>query len=246
MTKKRRIRSKRGHPIAVLIGLHDENAIVWRIFSEVIKHQSTVNRGRKRRNQDEKQLYRFHEELVNELRPIFEEGIRSVILLCPPKRRYSDEFLEHIRKHHAWLFKKSERTVVFSKIEGNQAKTQKDVYYLKSREDFKSLVDDTSNREGGLILEELKKILNKNDQESKVLYTVGEIDREFKLIKRDSNLPKPKYIVLTEDYLEHPNNRNKTHRILQIAQNIGVKTKIIKTESQEGIFLKKLGGLVCY
>ncbi len=244
MTIKKRNRSKRGHPIAVLIGFHDENAVVWKVFSEVIRHHLTIDRGRKRRNQDEKQMYRFQENIVNVLRPFFEEGIRSIVLLCHPKTRYSDEFLEHVNKHHVWLFKSSDRRVVFSKIEGNQAKTQKDIYYLKTREDFASLINHTSNQEGNIILDELKRILSKND--SKVLYTLEEIDGELKLIKRDPTLSKPRYIVLNETYLNKPQNRNRTYRILQIARNNCVMTKIVRSESELGLFLEKLGGLACF
>ena len=57
MAKKRKKRVKRGHPIAILIGLHDNDAIFWRIFSETIRLHLKVNRGRKRRNQDKKQLF---------------------------------------------------------------------------------------------------------------------------------------------------------------------------------------------
>ena len=246
MTKKRRKRAKRGHPIAILIGLHDNDAVLWRVFSETIRLHFIIKRGRKRRNQNEKHLYHFHEEIVNTLRPIIKEGIRSVILLSPPKEDFSNEFLNHVNKHHLWLLKKGDNQVVFSKIIGNQAKTQKDVYYLKTLESFKEIVDDTSNQEGLLILEELTEIINKNEKFSKILYTWREIDYELRLIKRNSNLTKPNYIILTEEYLNNPKNRNKTHRILQIAKNLEIKTKIVSQESDAGAIVEKFGGLVCY
>ncbi|TFG12601.1 MAG: hypothetical protein EU535_06055 [Promethearchaeota archaeon] len=246
MVKKRKKRVKRGHPIAILIGLHDNNAVFWRIFSETIRLYFKINRGRKRRNQDEKQLYHFHEKIINTLRPIIKEGIRSVILLSPPKEEYSDEFLNHVNKHHSWLLKKGENQVVFSKIIGNQAKAQKDVYYLKTQEYFKNIIDETSNQEGLLILEELTEIINKNERFSKILYTWREIDQELRLIKQNPNFTKPNYIILTEEYLKNPKNRNNTHRILQIAKNLGIKTKIVSQESEAGAMVNNFGGLVCY
>ena len=246
MIKKRRKRVKRGHPIAILIGLHDNDAVFWRVFSESIRLHFIIKRGRKRRNQNKQQLYHFHEEIVNTLRPIIKEGIRSVILLSPPKEEYSDEFLNHVNKHHSWLLKKGENKVIFSKIIGNQAKNQKDVYYLKTREIFKEIVDETSNQEGLLILEELTELINKNDKFSKILYTWREIDYELRLIKRNPTFPKPSYIILTEEYLNNPKNRNKTHRILQIAKNLEIKTKIVSQESEAGSIVEKFGGLVCY
>ncbi len=246
MSKKRKKRVRRGHPVAILIGLHDNDAVFWRIFSESIRPHFKINRGRKRRNQNKKHLFHFHEEIINVLRPIIKEGIRSVILLSPPKEEYSDEFLSHVNKHHSWLLKKGNQGVVFSKIVGNQAKTQKDVYYLKTQDYFKDIVGETSNQEALLILEELTEIINKNEKFSKILYSWREIDYELRLIKQNSNLPKPNYIILTEEYLKNPKNRNKTHRILQIAQNLKIKTKIVNEESEAGISVKKFGGLVCY
>ena len=246
MAKKRKKRVRRGHPIAILIGLHDKDAVFWRIFSETIRQPFKINRGRKRRNQDIKQLYHFHEEIINRLRPIIKEGIRSVILLSPPKEEYSDEFLNHIKKHHSWLLKKGDKQVVFSKIVGNQAKTQRDVFYLKTQDYFKDIIAETSNQEGLLILEELIEIINKNEKFSKILYTWREIDPELRLIKQNPNLPKPNYIILTEEYLKNPKNRNKTYRILQIAKNLEIKTKIVSQESEAGAIVDSFGGLVCY
>ena len=246
MAKKRKKRPKRGHPIALLIGLHDNDAVFWRIFSEAIRPHFKINRGRKRRNQSKMQLFHFHEAIINTIRPVIKEGIRSLILLSPPKEEYSDEFLNHVIKHHSWLLKKGDNQVVFSKIIGNQARTQKDVYYLKTQDHFKDIVDKTSNQEGLLILAELAKIINKNEKFSKVLYTWKEIDHELKLVKQNPNLPKPNYIVLTEEYLKNPKNRNKTHRILQIAKNLEIKTKIVSKESEAGAIVDKFGGLVCY
>ncbi|MBY9008340.1 MAG: hypothetical protein KGD74_00580 [Candidatus Lokiarchaeota archaeon] len=246
MAKKRKKRVRRGHPIALLIGLHDNDVVFWRIFSETIRLHFKINRGRKRRNQNEKQLFHFHEEMINKLRPIIKEGIRSVILLSPPKKEYSDEFLNHVNKHHSWLLKKGDKSVVFSKIIGNQAKTQKDVYYLKTQENFKDIVEETSNQEALLILEDLTEIINKNEKFSKILYTWREIDYELRLIIKNPNLPKPNYIILTEEYLKNPKNRNKTDRILQIAKNLEIKTKIVNQETEAGISVKNFGGLVCF
>jgi len=246
MPKKRKRRLKRGHPIGILIGLHDNEVVFWRIFSKAIRLHFKINRGRKRRNQNKMQLYHFHEEIINTLRPIIKEGIRSVILLSPPKKEYSDEFLNHVNKHHSWLLKKGDKGVVFSKIIGNQARTQKDVYYLKTQEYFKDIVEETSNQEALLILAELTEVIKKNEKFSKILYTWREIDHELRLINQNPNLPKPNYIILTEEYLKNPKNRNKTHRILQIAKNLEIKTKIVSQESEAGISVEKFGGLVCY
>ena len=246
MTKKKQKRIKRGHQVAILIGLHDNDAVFWRIYSESIRFYYRIKRGRKRKSQNKKHLYHFHEEIINVLRPLIKEGIRSVILLSPPKKLYSDEFLNHVNKHHIWLLKRGDKQVVFSKIIGNQARNQKDVYYLKTLDSFREIVDKTSNQEGLLILEELKEIINKDEKFSKILYTWREIDSELRYIKRNPNSPKPNYIILTEEYLKNPKNRNKIQRILQIAENLEIKTKIVKEESEAGVTVKNFGGLICF
>jgi stalled ribosome rescue protein Dom34 len=246
MAKKKKRRVKRGHQVAILIGLHENDAVFWRIFSESIRFYSRIKRGRKRKSQNKKHLYHFHEEIINVLRPLIKEGIRSVILLSPPKEPYSNEFLNHINKHHLWLLKRGDKQVVFSKIIGNQAKSQKDVYYLKTLDSFREIVAKTSNQEGLLILEELKEIINKNEKFSKILYTWREIDYEMRLIKKNPKLPKPNYIILTDEYLNDPKNRNKIQRILQIAKNFEIKTKIVQLESEAGAIVEQFGGLICY
>jgi len=97
-----------------------------------------------------------------------------------------------------------------------------------------------------LILEELTEIINRNEKFSKILYTWREIDYELRLIKQNPNLTKPNYIILTEEYLKKPKNRNRIHRILQIAKNLEIKTKIVSIESEAGGIVDNFGGLICY
>ena len=37
MSKKKKFRKRRGHPVGLLIGLTDDSAVFWRIFSEIVK-----------------------------------------------------------------------------------------------------------------------------------------------------------------------------------------------------------------
>ncbi len=92
---------KRGYPVAVLIGMEADHAAIWYIFSQVAKPQQTIpiNGDRK----DQKALYSFHETIVNALRPVLKEGVRSIIVASPPRTSYASEFLFHVKSHHAWL-----------------------------------------------------------------------------------------------------------------------------------------------
>lgn len=244
MPKKRKTRIKRGHPVAILIGLHEDNAVFWRIFSESVRPDITIKRGRKRKYQDSKQIYHFHEAIVDNLRPIIKEGLKSALLASPPKKEYSREFLNHVKKHHKWLLKKGENTVVFTEIEGS-AKTQGDVFELVRGDYFKDAVEATSNQEAMLILEELDEIISKPDECSKILYTLKEIETEIDK-KWKKNEIKPNYIIVTNEYLENPQKRRRAHRILQIAKNHGIRTKVVNAESVAGMKVKSFGGLICF
>jgi len=244
MPRKRKTRIKRGHPVAILIGLHEDNAVFWRIFSESVKPDIIIKRVRKRKYQDSKQLYHFHEDIVDKLRPIIKEGLKSALLVSPPKKEYSREFLSHVQKHHKWLLKKGENTVVFTEIVG-AAKTQGEVFDLVRQDYFKDAVEDTSNQEAMLILENLDELINKSSEASKILYTLKEIENEIdKKWKR--NEIKPNYIILTDQYLENPQKRRRAHRILQIAKNHGIRTKIVSAESAAGLRVESFGGLICF
>jgi stalled ribosome rescue protein Dom34 len=241
MPKKRTRRVRRGHPVAILIGLHDDNSVFWRIFSGIVKQECVIKRGRKRKYQDNKQVYHFHEEIVNKLRPIIREGMKSVLIVSPPKEEYSKEFISHVKKHHSWMFKNK---VVFNEIVGS-AKTLKSVFYLVNQEIFKDAVKETSNQEAMLILEELNDLISKPYKYSEILYTVREIERELdRGWKIDEK--KPNYILLTDDYLKNFRQKSRIHRLLQIAKNRGIKTKIVSADSDAGRKITSFGGLICF
>ena len=244
MTKKRKFRKRRGHSVGLLIGLTDDSAVFWRIFSETVKQNIIIKRERKRKYQDQKQIYHFHEAIVDKLRPLIKEGIKSVLLASPPKKDYSKEFLDHINKHHLWLSKKGRSTTVFTEIIG-LAKTIKNVNYIVRQDFFKEAVEETSNQEGLLILEALDKLINKPNNYSKILYTIREIEKEIDKRWKSYEI-KPNYIILTDEYIKNSRQKGRIHRILQIAKNHGIRTKIVNIESEAGIRVNSFGGLVSF
>ena len=91
---------KRGYPVAVLVGIEADHAALWHIFSQVAKPQQTIPLTNRK---DQKALYSFHETLINALRPVFKEGVRSIIVASPPRTSYAQDFLSHVKAHHTWL-----------------------------------------------------------------------------------------------------------------------------------------------
>jgi stalled ribosome rescue protein Dom34 len=242
MPRRKIKRVKRGHPVALIVGIHDDRAIFWRVFSESVRQDVIIKRNRKRKYQDDKQLYHFHEDIVNKLRPFVKEGIKSLLIVSPPKNAYSKEFLSHINKHHSWMLKKGENKAIFTEISGS-ANTLKEVLYLVRQDNFKEVVEETSNQETMLILEDLNEVINTSD--SKILYTLKEIEKEIDKKWKEYE-DKPYYIIITDEYLGTPKYRNRAHRILQIARNHGIKTKVVDVETETGITVKGYGGLICF
>jgi stalled ribosome rescue protein Dom34 len=245
MSTKKKKRVKRGHPVGILIGFDEEIVVFWRIFSEIVRKNTVIKRGRKRKNQDIKQLYHFNEEIVNKLRPFIKEGEKSVLLVSPAKKEYSKEFLNHVSKHHTWLLKKGPNMISLSELEGT-AKTIEDVTNLVSKEEFNESVNETSNREVMMILDELDKSISVPGKDTKILYTIKEIEKEIIKKKWKFNEEKPNYIILTDEYLDNPVKKNRLHRILQIAKNHDIKTKIISAETEAGKKVTGFGGLICF
>ena len=229
---------RRGYIVAILLGIESDHAALWQVFSQVAKHQQTIllNGGRS----DPKAVYSFHESIVNALRLTLKEGVRSIIVASPAKTSYAQEFLNHIKAHHSWLLQGPNRAT-FSTITGS-ASTPPQVAALTKTTMFKQLIQETASEETENLLEILEKRLNTAD--NLVLFSLEEAENMI-LGTQVVGKPKPEYLLLTDNYLSSSRQKNRVHRLLQIAKNRSVKTRIINAESTAGIRLTQLGGLVC-
>jgi stalled ribosome rescue protein Dom34 len=229
---------KRGYPVAVLVGIEQDHAALWQIFSQVAKHQQTIslNGGRK----DQKTLYGFHEAIINALRPVLKEGVRSLIVASPPRTNYAQEFLNHIKAHHAWLLQGTNKAS-FSQITGS-ASAPSQVAALTKTSNFKQLIQENATEETENLLEILEKRLSKTD--NLVLFSLQEAENLI-LYPQAPGKPQPEYLLLTDDYLAVSRQKNRVNRLMQIAARNGVKTRVIDSESNAGARLTQLGGIVC-
>lgn len=229
---------RRGYPVAVLAGIEQNQAVLWKIFSHVAKQEATISLNGARA--DSKALYSFHEAIVNALRPTLKEGVRSIIIASPPKNSFAQEFLGHLKAHQAWLFSGSNKATI-TEIAGS-ATTPSQVSNLTSTSAFKQLINETTVQETENLMEILEKRLNTADQ--LVLFSLQEAENAI-FSQQPPGKPKPEYLLLTDNYLAGNRQKNRVHRLMQIAQNRKVKTKIVSTESPAGVRLNQLGGLVC-
>jgi len=231
---------KRGYAVATLIGIEETSGVVWKVFSHVAKHERTVTLSESRGNL--KSLYNFHEAIVNTLRPILREGVRSIILASPSRTNYSQEFVKHVRQHHAWLNQGPSKAVL-SEITGS-ASTQSQVAALTRTTAFHELVDKTALEETENLLDLLEKRLNTSDNKYAVLFSLEEAEGVI-LKHQKPGEPEPEFLLLTDTYLANTRQKNRVHRLMQIAANRNVKTRIVNTESPAGKRITQLGGLVC-
>jgi stalled ribosome rescue protein Dom34 len=229
---------KRGYPVAILAGIENDHAALWQVFSQVAKHQQTIPLNGVRK--DSKAVYNFHESIINALRPTLKEGVRSIIIAASAKTNYAQEFLSHLKAHHTWLLQGPNKAT-FSPITGS-ASTPPQVAALTKTGLFKQLISETTAEETENLLEILEKRLNETG--NLVLFSLEEAENLI-LGKQAAGKPKPEYLLLTDNYLSSSRQKNRVHRLLQIATNRNVKTRIINAESTAGIRLTQLGGLVC-
>ena len=229
---------RRGYPVAVLVGIEQNHAALWQVFSQVAKQQETIplNGGRS----DPKAAYSFHESIVNALRPTLKEGVRSIVIASPSKTTYAQEFVNHIKSHHTWLLQGANKAV-FSTITGS-ASSPTQVAALTKTSSFKELISETTAQETENLLEILEKTLNAAD--NMVLFSLQEAEN-FILNPQAEGKPKPEYLMLTDEYLSKSRQKYRVQRLMQVAANKGVKTRVISAESTAGSRLTQLGGIVC-
>lgn len=228
---------RRGYPVAVLIGLEENQAVLWQVFSQVAKLQQTIRLSGGRN--DSKAVYNFHESIVNALRSTLKEGVRSLMLASPPRTNYAQEFQNHVKPHHSWLVQGPNKAT-FSTITGS-ASTPAQIATLTKTAAFKQLISETTAEETENLLEILEKKLN--EQENLVSFSLVEVENMVFDVHA-AGKPQPDYLLLTDAYLSSSRQKNRVHRLIQVAKNRGVKTKIVNAESAAGKRLAQFGGIV--
>jgi stalled ribosome rescue protein Dom34 len=240
---KQRKSYRRGYPVAILIGVENDHAVLWHVFSHVAKLHLTLKLGGKRT--DERILYSFHESVVDALRPTLDEGIRSIIVTAPARTTYAKDFLDHVRRHHAYLIQlKSANRATFAQLVGSADQLHKVAELVKTKE-FHRLITETTSDEVDLIIDALERRLHNINTESVVLFSLKEIEDRIYDRKPDDT-PETKHLILTDKYLADNKDKNRINRLLQIANNKKVKTRIINAETPAGKRINQLGGTVFF
>jgi len=229
---------RRGYPVAVLIGTELNQAVIWQIYSQVAKHQETIQLIGERREQ--KALYNFHESIINAIRTTLKQGVKNILIASAPKTIYSQDLKTHITAHHTWMIQGTNRASV--SIIAGLASTPQQVAVLTKKSEFKNLIQASAEEETDNLLETLEKRLNTNGD--LVLFSLEEA--EIKILQTPSpGKPQPEYLLLTNAYLAANRKKSRLNRLMQIAQNKKIQTRVIDAESNAGARLTQLGGIVC-
>ena len=242
--RKRKKRLKRGYPVAILIGFHHKQVDLWQVFSERVKPIETIKIGN-RKTKNAKRISAFHEAIIDILRPLMKEGIRSILLSSLVKTNYADLFLEHVKKHHAWLVQeKASSTVSFGILVG-EACTLDEVNELMETKKYKEIMEQTIARETDKIIDTLEKRLNVDVPDDLLIFSLKDIE-DIMYSRWEPEDLKPEYLLLTDKYLATSKQKNQLNKLMQIAKNRKVKVKVMKEkETVAGSRVAQFGGIVC-
>jgi len=237
-------RQKRGFLTALLIGFDEKTIHFWKVYSHSLREYKTIKLPRKWKYLDDKQRYNLLEEMVNIIRPVIKEGLKSVLLVDSDKKEYSTSFLDHVNKHHKWLLT-GYNCVSIGEIDG-VANSLESANFLISREESKLIMDETITDELREIVRRIDKLIHTGDPEKLMLYSLEEIEAiVYEGGKKDkSAAEKLDLMIITASYIEKQVNKSRIYRLLQIARNKGIKTKIISIESQFTDRFNQFGGLL--
>jgi stalled ribosome rescue protein Dom34 len=231
---------RRGYPVAILVGLEEDRAVLWKVFSNVVKPEKTILLDGTWN--DQKALYNFLESVINGLRPTLKEGLRSIIVAAPPRTRYAQIFVDHVGAHHSWLTQGPSKAS-FSQATGS-ATTTSEVAALARTPQFNRLIGESTEKESENLIDILERHLNTTDQHVKMFYSLKEIE-DLILAPHKPGTTKPEYLMLTNKYVSDSREKHRLNRLVQIAANKNVKTRIVDAESAAGQRLTQLGGMVC-
>ncbi len=244
----KRKRKKRGFAICVLVGFAAQAVHFWRVFSESVRHYKTLRLPRKWKNASDKDIYRFYEDVLDLLRPIMDEGLKSILLAAPRDKDWTDGFLEHIHRHHRWLVgSRGNNQASFGQVVGS-AHSLGGVRYLLEQEPTQAEVNRITSEEAYYLTKALEKSINVNAAGSMVLYGLKEIEKAvYEGGKKDDSVgDRIDYLLLTDEFLDNHPNKGRIYRLKQIAENKGIITKVVVEDSPAGGRIEQFGGIICF
>jgi stalled ribosome rescue protein Dom34 len=220
-------RRRRGYPVAVLVGLGDDEAHLWDVYSESVKPgDALASKGSR---------YGLYEAVVDQLRPRVKEGVRTIVVASDERAQYNS-FLAHVEKHHAWLTRGREMNkVTFTYLQG-RAGTAAEVRAAAASAGLRSIIRSASEESLDSVMEALEKRLNTGEGIDSLMLSIRELEEGI------YGEEPPEYIIMTEGFAR--THRKTAQKLTQVAANRKVKTVTLPHDSRHAHRLEQLGGIV--
>jgi stalled ribosome rescue protein Dom34 len=219
-------RGRRGYPTAILIGLDNQTANIWLIFSESIKQGKTITKN----GDDEKSVYKHNEEIVEAIRALLPEGFNQLIIASTEKYTRKAGFKDYLNRSHGWLTKR----LTIKELD-MKAVTRTDVLQLIKNNRIQESVSEAAIETNDMIMERLEKALNGGQ----TIYTLRELAGVLASEKA------PELILITEGFDAANRSSRLYQSTIQKARNMRATVSIVKPGTPACARLEQLGGFVC-
>jgi len=210
-----------------MIGIQDNEAAVWNIYSESVKPGQRIT---------EETPYELHESIVDALRPKINQGVKTVLVASSDEKDYAG-FMNHVEKHHSWLIKGWDLNKATFEHVPMAAMDERQVRGIVKTNSFKEKLSTASSRDMVNVMKVLEERLNDPDRIDTLLFSLQEIEAHV-YGSGDAD-----YLLVTDEF--HERHRRRTHRLLQISANRKIQIRIIPANTAAGARVNQFGGLVC-
>jgi stalled ribosome rescue protein Dom34 len=219
-------RGRRGYPTVMLIGLDQNGANFWTVYSESVKPYRRI----KLEGSQNTSIYKFHEEIIEVTRKLLSEGFFGVIIVSEERTEYASQLLKHIEKHHRWLTSKATVQQLIGK-----ATSPTEVIKLIKTNKLQTKLIEINEKVGINSLEQFERAL----QADQVIYTIEEI---IGAIKEKNKII---LMIMTEEFHQKNKKNRRFQSVVQILRNLGVNILVLKPSNSASTRINQVGGLAC-
>ncbi|HME54872.1 MAG TPA: hypothetical protein VKM55_21890 [Candidatus Lokiarchaeia archaeon] len=238
-------RPRRGYPVAVLLYVEDRRATLWMVNSESIAPAGNVHAGQKGSVGTANPKYNYFDDIVKTLKSNFATGVKTLVITGIKNTSLASDFLFHVQKHHAYLFKKGSALAINASIMEGEASNVQSALALVKGDAFRKITASTVDKEMNSTLELLDACINNPSGAVKICFTIDEIDQVFLAMKDDEG-PVPEYILMTDEFYALHKSEAQFQRIYALAKRFKIKTRVIQKKTDAGFRVTELGGLVSF
>ncbi|MBN2151262.1 MAG: hypothetical protein JW839_07455 [Candidatus Lokiarchaeota archaeon] len=243
---RHRRRSRRGYPVALLLGIDERRATLWMVHSDSIVPSGSISCEHKGSAGTSNPRYNYFDAVIAKLKAASATGVKSIVVAAPKGTPTAKDLAVHVQKHHAYLLKPgSGRTIHMATVEGSAAKDVPSTIEIVKSPAFKAVTTSTTGQETEGIMQLLDAVINNPEGIVHVHFTVDEILRIFEAL-RDEIGPEPEYVLMTDVFYAANKGDHRLQRVLGLAKKYKVMTRVIQSKTGPGTRIASLGGLVCF